>query len=145
MAVSSAPTFKNTLHDALALRAAMADVRVSYGMPLGDPPNDLLILDKVVGRQDSAALGAQKRGEEYALTVIIDCFRQGTDQQTVDERAFTLMADVENYLRDDATMGLVPTFALFEAQIGDFKLEPLASDVARGARLTFEIEVQARI
>ena len=53
----------------------------------------------------------------------------------------TLFAEVEAALRTDPTV----TNTVLTAQVSRYRLEPLASDTTREARLTVEIQTRARI
>lgn len=144
MAVSTIPALKNALHDAIAADASIvADkVQVSYGAPLPNPARELVWLADVDGEQNAAALGRQRREETYTLTVYVDVLREGTDQQTCSERAFTIAGWIENILRADATQGGVVRTAEIE---GPLRLEEFAGDTSRGARVTLSVYCTARI
>ena len=91
--------------------------------------------------QEYRALGTARKFEDYTATVHIGVMREGTDQQAADERALALLAEVEATLRTDPTVsGTVLT-----AEVGSYRLEPLANENTREARITLDIRTRARI
>jgi hypothetical protein len=141
VATSTVPAFKSALLAKLNARTNLKNVQVTYGPPL-PPSREWIWLGDVAGEQQTAALGNQRREETYDLSVIIGITREGVDQQATTERAFALMAELENELRSDATVGGVVRTA--EVQ-GQFRLDELASDTARGAHLAITVQCTARI
>lgn len=100
------------------------------------------MLGGVNGTQQFRTVGATQKLEEYALTVYITVIKEGSAlQQSADERALALMAELENELRGDVTVGNT----VLTAQASRFDLEPMASSETREARLTVTIDVMARI
>lgn len=142
MASSTVPAFKAALAAALAARPALHDVQVAYGAPLPAPAREFLWLADVEGEQEPAALGAQRREESYLLTVIANALREGQDQQAATERAFELVAELEDVLRDDGSLSQTVRFAQVA---GPFRLEEMSSDTARAAQVTVTVAVRARI
>ena len=63
---STAPAFKNALHDALGARSGLSGVTVSYGAPTG-APREFIALTDISGSQEFAALGAACRKVADAL------------------------------------------------------------------------------
>lgn len=142
MATSTIPAYKAALHAALEARVELRNVQVSYGAPLPAPADELVWLAGVEGEQEAAALGAQRREETFRLTIIIDVFVQGQNQRAATDRAFELMAIIETVLRADGSLGNVVRFSEID---GPLTLEEMASDTARGARLTIMVAAAARI
>ena len=126
---------------ALQARAGLSGVQLGYGMPPGSLQREHILFGLVDATQEYRALGTVRKFEDYTLTVFIGVSREGTDQQAADDRALALMAEVEEVLRADPTVsGTVLT-----AQVERYRLEPLASDTTREARITLEIQTRARI
>lgn len=144
MAVSTIPALKDALYDLIVADASVVadNVQVSYGFPGPNPRRELIWLADVNGEQNAAALGRQRREETYTLTIYVDVLREGTDQKTCTERAFTVAGWIENILRADASVGGVVRTAEIE---GPLRLEELAGDTARNARVTLSVYCTARI
>ena len=141
MATSTATAFRAALITALQGRSSLTGVQIGYGMPAGSLLREHMLLGAVGGNQEFRAIGAQHKFEEYEQTVHIGVIREGQQQQTCDERAFTLMAELEDTLMDDLTVGNT----VMTAELSGFNLEPLASETTREARLTVTVTVKARI
>lgn len=142
MASSTVPAFKAALATALRARQALHDVQITYGAPLPAPAREFLWLADVEGEQEPAALGAQRREESYLLTVIANVLREGQNQQAATERAFEIVAELEDELRNDGSLASTVRFAQVA---GPFRLEEMSSDTARAAQVTVTVAVRARI
>jgi hypothetical protein len=125
----------------LQARPALAGVQLGYGMPTGALQREHMLLGLVDATQEYRALGTTRKFEDYAVTMHIGVMREGTDQQAADERALALMAEVEAVLRADPTV----SNTVLTAQVDRYRLEPLASDTTREARITLDIQTRARI
>lgn len=73
-------------------------------------PDDIVSVGDVVNRTLTQHAfvgdGGQHAGREtYEVEVVVDCFRMGDVAQLVDERAWTLEAAVETYVRGNRTLG----------------------------------------
>lgn len=144
MATSSVPALKANLATALQARAALSQVQITYGAPLPNPGREYIWLADVVGDEVPAALGRNRHSEIYALTVVIQVIREGVDQQSATERAYSFRDEIDAQLRSDITVaGALGSGWAFVA--GHFKLEELANDQQRGALLTIEVSCEARI
>jgi hypothetical protein len=126
---------------ALQARAGLSGVQLGYGMPPGALQREHILFGVVDGTQEYRALGTVRKFEDYTATLFIGVSREGTDQQAADDRALALMAEVEDVLRDDPTVG----GTVLTAQVERYRLEPLASDTTREARITLDIQTRARI
>jgi hypothetical protein len=138
---STAPAFKNALHDALGARAGLSGVTVSYGAPTG-APREFIALTDISGSQEFAALGALRKDETYVLTVFCSVLREGNQQQECTERAFALAAEIEDELRGNVTMSGTVRVAELTTP---FQLEEFASDSARQSIVTVGISATQRI
>ena len=58
------------------------------------------------------------------------------------ERAFEIVAELEDVLRDDGSLSQTGRFAQVA---GPFRLEEMSSDTARAAQVTVSVAVRARI
>lgn len=125
----------------LSARGGLSGVQIGYGMPPGALQREHILLGLVDASQEYRALGTARKFEDYTATVHIGVMREGTDQQAADERALALLAEVEATLRTDPTVsGTVLT-----AEVGNYRLEPLANENTREARITLDIRTRARI
>lgn len=144
MATSTAPAFMNALHDALAARTGLSGVRVNYGPALPDPGRESINILGLNGDQNWAGLGQLAKEEVYTVEVLIFVIREGQQTQPAVERAYQLLAEIENELRESST---APTMdnTVRVAAVSTVNLEVGASDNTRSALLTIGVRVQARI
>lgn len=144
MATSTAPAFMNALHDALVARTNLAGVRVNYGPALPDPGRESMNILGLEGEQNWAGLGQLAKEEVYTVSVLILVIREGQQTQPAVERAYDLLEELENELRESAT---APTMdnSVRVAAVETVNLEVGASDQTRSALLTIGVRVQARI
>lgn len=125
----------------LQARAGLSGVQIGYGMPPGALQREHILLGPVDATQEYRALGTTRKFEDYTVAVFISVTREGVQQQQADERALVLLAEVEAALRTDPTV----SNTVLTAQVSRYRLEPLASESTREARITLEIETRARI
>lgn len=139
---STAPAFKAAFVTALAARAGLSGVLVSYGAPLPNPPREHVTLGDLSGEQEFAALGAMRKYETYTLDVYVSVVREGSQQQACTERAFAIAAEIEDELRANPTM----TGTVRVAEIATpFSLEEFASDTARQSVLSLGVRATEKI
>lgn len=132
---------RSALVTLLQARPGLAGVQIGYGMPPGALQREHILLGLVEATQEYRALGTTRKFEDYTATLHIGVTREGTNQQAADERALAIMAEVEGVLRTDPTVsGTVLT-----AEIGRYRVEPLASETTRECRITLDIQTRARI
>ena len=144
MATSTAPAFMNALHDALSARTGLSGVRVNYGPALPDPGRESVNILGLDGEQSWAGLGQLAKEEVYTVQVLILVIREGQQTQPAVERAYELLAEVENQLRESSTAPTM-TNTVRVAAVETVNLEVGASDTTRSALLTIGVRVQARI
>lgn len=145
---SSIPAFKRALHAALIARPALADVQVTYGVPLPNPRPEFIWLADVEGEQEARALGRHARREDMSLEVRISVLRQGPDQMSASERAFVLLAELEDVIRLDPTLDATYTGEgqILAAQItGPLTLQERADDRQREALVTAHVTWSANL
>lgn len=148
MATSTIHAVKLALRAALAARPALVGVQVTYGSPLPSPQPEFIWLGDAAGEQEARALGKQARREIQSLTLYVSVLRQGRDQQATTQRAFELVAEVEETLRADATLDATYTGPgqIYAIQVaGPFGLEERASDTQREALVTMTVRWTGRI
>jgi hypothetical protein len=134
----------NALHDALVARANLAGVRVNYGPALPDPGRESVNILGLEGEQNWAGLGQLAKEEIYTVQVLILVIREGQQTQPAVERAYELLEELEDQLRETSTS---PTMGntVRVASVETVNLEVGASDQTRSALLTIGVRVQARI
>lgn len=144
MATSTAPAFMNALFNALATRTGLTGVRVNYGPALPDPGRESINILGLSGDQSFAGLGQLAKEEVYTVEVLILVIREGQQTQPAVERAYQILAQLEDQLRETST---APTMAntVRVAAVETVNLEVGASDQTRSALLTTGLRVQARI
>jgi len=145
VATSSIPAVKQALVDLLAARANLRNVQVTYGAPLPAPAKEYIWVGDVTGEQTAGALGGQVRDEEYTVQVNMSVVREGNNQRAADTRCFQLLAELEDLLRSNPSLGVAAVLKGGEAELGEFNLEEFVSDTARESRLTAQVAVNARI
>jgi len=125
MATSTVPALKAALLARLTARAGLAGVQITYGKPHSSLEDEWIMLgDTSAGDptgeeragQSSKVIGRRSREERYLLDVWVSVIGSGLEeQQVVTERAYELVAEIEDELGDDPTVnGIVRT-----AQVAD--------------------------
>lgn len=144
MATSTAPAFMDALYDALAVRSGLSGVRVNYGPALPDPGRESINILGNTGDQTWASLGRLSKDEVYTVNVLILVIREGQQTQPAVERAYEILEELENQLRETATS---PTMSgtVRVAAVSSVQLEIGASDTTRSALLTIGVRAEARI
>ena len=101
---SAAPAFKAALFAACQSLFA-APILVSYGWPQSNPP-ELVVVGNILGEQEVGPMSSQRRREELLAVEVAVCVFQGgvVDQQPVTERAYELVALLEDYLQDSGVI-----------------------------------------
>ncbi|HWH27577.1 MAG TPA: hypothetical protein VNU26_01220 [Mycobacteriales bacterium] len=138
---TTAPRAKKALHTMLA--AAMPGVQVVRGHPGDTIEDELVQVGRVrAGRQEWAALAADKRprDEHYSIEVYIQVLGPGRPQDEVTERAYELMALVDQQLRNDPTLG----GTVRSCQLSDFEDDETPYEEGRAATVTVQVRCNAR-
>lgn len=141
MATTTITAMRAALIALLQARAGLSGVQIGYGMPTGALQREHILLGLVEASQEYRAIGTTRKFEDYTVTVHIGVVREGTNQQAADERALALLAEVEGALRTDPTV----SNTVMTAEVSRYRLEPLASETTREARVTLDILTRARI
>jgi len=97
------------------------------------------------GAQSSAALGARKREERYTLRVYCSASLGGDDQKAARDQAFSLMAEVEDAVRQDVTLGGAVRVAEVAGSISLSQTDHDTAAFGVFAEVSFDVAVQARI
>jgi hypothetical protein len=134
----------NALYTSLAARSGLSGVRVNYGPALPDPGRESVNILGLSGEQQWASLGRLAKDEEYTVDLMIVVIREGQQTQPAVERAYDLLAELENQLRENAGSP-TGTGTVRVAAVSSVQLEVGASDTTRSALLTIGVRVEARI
>jgi hypothetical protein len=142
MASSTVPAFKARLKTNLLGRAGLTGVQVTHGPPLPVPEPEFIWLADAKGTQDFMTAAAQ-RDEEYDLTIWIHVVTNSTpdDFKTAGDRAFALMAEIENELRGDRTV----SGTVMQAHLTDFVFLEHGSAESQEAQIEITVHVKALI
>lgn len=97
---TAAVAFKSALYTACQTLYP-APALVTYGHPGAASADDMIAVMNVTSEQEVGPMSPQRRREEtLSVEVVFSCWSGGADQQTVTERAYALLADLEDYLTD---------------------------------------------
>jgi hypothetical protein len=95
---SSAPAVKAILVDQIA--AALPSVQVTYNFPSTAPEREWVMVGDITWTKDDwGPFGQRARDEEYHIVLFVNVLRPGDSAQESAERAFELLATVEELLR----------------------------------------------
>ena len=130
MATSTAPAFMDALVTALAARTNLAGVRVNYGPALPDPGRESINVLGLEGEQTWAGLGQLAKEEVYTVQVMVFVIREGQQTQPAVERAYALLAEIEDELRETTTSPTMDN-TVRVAAVNTVNLEVGASDTTR--------------
>lgn len=148
---SSIPAVKAALVGLFERLLANDDkVKVFYGVASGNA-KEIVVVGNTAPRPESqqwATIGDRQREEDYGLIVFIDIDRSDTTQQAATERAFEILAVIEEAVREDVHLGLAQQYRSIEAQVQSvptFIEEPNADSRGYKARVDTVIFVKTRI
>jgi hypothetical protein len=106
MLTSQVPAIKAALHELIT--AELVGVQVSYGHPGRNMAREMVFIGDVSISQEFKALGGRTKHETFELDLIISVVKPGAQQRVATERAFELLATIEELLRANLTLdGLV--------------------------------------
>lgn len=149
MATSAVPAVKAALLTGLSARTGLAGVVITYGWPGPDRPREFIMLGDVPENEQRVAgmrATPHAREEDFTIELIVEVTREGvgtTAQQGATERAYTLTAEIENFLRNDLTAGASLTNGW--AQITGITLVEGGDDTRRTSQLVVRVSCRARI
>lgn len=145
MATSTIPAVKAALVAAFQARPALSGVQVTWGVPHDAIAREWICVGDVEGRQDSAAIGQQRRDEEYTVLVVVNVVRPSLESaQATAERCFALVAEVEQALRP-LTAPPLGVADLIWAFVTKTDLTETFDTDQRTARATVHVACRARI
>ena len=147
MGTSTIPAVLDELKTALELRAGLVGVTV-FSAHMGDEvtraPEAIVLGLDVPFEQNFASLGAQSRDEEYTIEGVVLTTQPGAGEDAAKaarDRAFYIVAEIEDQLRADAKLGERALWAGF----GTGRFQQGTGDRTRIAAIEFGIKVKARI
>ena len=144
--VSAIPDAKAGLLTLLQARQALTGVQVAWGVPELIRPERIILGDVFDWYQEAAAMRASRhpRNESFSLELFIRVERVGPGQQEATERAFVILAEIENAVHDDMTLG---GSGVYDAQFdgGELSESPSEDGRARIATLTVRVACKARV
>jgi hypothetical protein len=95
---SSAPAVKAIIVEQIA--AALPSVQVTYNFPSTAPEREWVMVGDITWTKDDwGPFGQRARDEEYRIVLFVNVLRPGDSAQESAERAFELLAVVEDLLR----------------------------------------------
>lgn len=152
MATSRVPDAIDALVALFGAAPALDGVKVVDGpLVTGDPLREAICVaydgaegggEAVDIQQEWASIGQKARNETFTITCAVVVWGGATKVRPARERAFALLAAVEDALRADPSLGLPPpTVVAFAA--GSLFHEQ--SESGMQARISFQVAVQTRI
>jgi hypothetical protein len=153
MSTSTIPAVIDALLAALRARPALQapDVAVVDGYPSRNLSQTRLITiggqaePTVTGDQTVTSLGNRRREEDYAVRVYCSADAGGTDQKGARDRAFGLLAELEETLRDDATLGGIVRYAEVAGSLTLLQTDESTAASGRWAEVSVDVRVRNRI
>ena len=143
---STVPTVRAALVALLSARPALANVQVSYSHPGDALEHESIFLGDMRATAELATVraGRRTRNESYTIDVWVEVNSDGPTAQTCEERAWTLLGELEDQLADDATLGLTQPFW---AVLAEAEESVYFDDAKRGfvARIRAGVRCEARL
>lgn len=143
MATSSVPAVKAALVDTiLPARPGLSGVEVAWYTHKA-LSREAVFLGEVEPVQRAAAIGGRSRNEEYDLEVVCHVRHPGPVARDAEERAWALVAEVEDACGDDPHLGL-PGLVV-RAQVARVEMNLYAGPREQVAEGTVYLKVEARL
>ena len=120
---STVPTAKAALVELFG--AALSGVQVEYGRPAdNDLKRECVYVGDVTGAQRIPvhSAGRKPREEAYSIEVVVAVLKTRGGLSDAEERAFELLAECEDVVADDSTLGIATGVAFFAAVPGTFEV-----------------------
>lgn len=144
MATSTTLNAKRALYTALSARPALAGVLISRGADTTDlmTPELIMLGDITPSTQAAAALGRQRREEDYTLAIEVSVLaHHADDPDTPAERCEALVAEIEDELRTNIDLGGV----VRTAQVTGVGLREGSDGQTRWAEMPVSVSFRQRI
>jgi hypothetical protein len=144
MSSSSIPRAKAALLDLLTSATWPGPApTVSYGWPREIDREVVMVGGTTDGEQEWVSFGPRRRDESYRIELVVQVLRPGFSQQQATERAFALLAVVEDVLRTTPDLGL--GIELTVAELAAPRLREGPDSEGYAAVVTAGVGVRARI
>jgi len=146
--ISTVPTVNHTLKTLLAARGGLTGVQLTWAYPGIDKiQRESLFFDRTELSEVSGQLGNQTRHETYTQYMFVCVKKETNDVQVVEERAWTLVGEIEQQLRTDASLALGPANNLksLVVQFAGAEAECYQQDQGWSCEIRVALNVQARI
>jgi hypothetical protein len=137
---STIPAAMDAFVDGLLARPGLEGVQIASGY-LGadsDPKQSIQLTGASRAEQVWGMLGNRRRDEEYTLDGLIWIVVPGKNEPVIREarnRAFLLLAEIEDFLRVDPRIGQTTKVS----QLSRYPFEQGANDIGRWCQIDFEI------
>jgi hypothetical protein len=147
MATSSTiPTAKTAL--VALISAALPGVQVVYGRPAdSELARECVYVGDATGVQRIPTMraGRKPREETYSVEVIVAVLLERGNTTDAESRAFTLLAECEDVVADDSTLGIASASGFFQAVAGS--LDSVADLTAEGPAcvIRWNVDCKARL
>lgn len=144
MPTSAIPAVKEALYDQITA-ALPSTVSVTWGVPREAPQREWVLIGNVTGIQRAAAIGRQRRAETFTVEIQVTNVRPNIESpRSVSERAFEIVAEIEDVLRTDETLANLST--LIKAEIVKTDLtEGFRSNEERMSEVMVHVACETRI
>lgn len=120
------------------------DVQVTYGVPDPYEENEVVAIRGFRSSEEDAAIGAQRREENFWITLTIKVWRTGGDSKHIADRTFAIYDEVRAAVHADRTLN----GAVRLAGVGNANSLEGIQPAAAGGRIMFldcEVDCRARI
>ena len=137
---------------------ALSEVTVYDGYGISEDPGDFLMVgvedpdsddaaSSSEASQSAATMGTSRtRDEVGSVTCVALSWNGDADQKRARDDVFATTAAIENLLRTNPTLGLVPTYQSLVAQFGsDQRLMQSQTDASAEAAVIFTVAFRARL
>lgn len=145
---STVPVVKAAIKTRLEARSGLNGVRVDRVHPGDAELTEGIRIGDVHGHHDIAVMnaGRKRRDEQYTVDVFFEAALPGDDGRPAEERAFALLAEAEDEIADDPTLGGALTGQSGAAWAGAWDARTyLDGNVGWACTIRFEINVRARL
>lgn len=145
MTTSPVVEVRAALMAALAARAELAGVQVSYAHPGQAVRAESIWSQNGTGDLEYAAYraGRKTRNEETTFEVVVSVLGPGDDQLTTDRRALELGESLEDYIADDP--GAFAATGAYTATVTGMRLTGGLTEAGRVAEVTYTVSYRARL
>lgn len=147
MATSTIPAALDNLIAALKSDTFLNSVQIIDGQPTTDLPGDYILVgfgddmgSSVSGSQVPASLGNLRRQETFQINCEVSAWQGSTVMKTARDRAFSILARVEDVVRSDATLGGSVSFADFGQMMDVTQIQ-----TQQGAVVTINFNISVKI